>query len=179
MAKLSSRGRTCLAEAVREYSAEQLQAQHDRFYPDKAGELPLTKWERTIKRLMSDGKVLEKRTVQFKPDWLDKQGRRHDYGWKVAATLKPGKTVADFIAVYSGPTKSGKPSQWTVTTNVRERTPVISQRRIIAAIESGDYVGFCTDCGSDQSGVEPDASGYTCQSCGKPSVQGAENLLGV
>lgn len=175
MAKLSSRGRTCLAEAVREYTEDQLQARHDKFWND--GKPSLTNWERTTKRLMSDGKVLEKRDVRFRPDQFDRSGRHHSYGWKVAAKLKAGKTVADFIAVYSGPTKSGKPSQWTVTTNVRERTPVISQRRIIAAIESGDYVGFCTDCGADQSGVEPDAEGYTCQSCGKPSVQGAENLL--
>ncbi|MBM84699.1 MAG: hypothetical protein CMM47_01580 [Rhodospirillaceae bacterium] len=34
--------------------------------------------------------------------------------------------------------------------------------------------GICMTCGNVQSGVEPDARGYTCESCGESAVQGAE-----
>ena len=178
MAKLNARGRTCLAEVSREYTEEQLQRQHDKFWND--GKPSLTFWERCTKRLMSDGKVLEKRDVRFRPDWMDKAGRRHSYGWKVAAKLKAGKTTADFLAVYTAPRKDGSPSPWTVNSGAQgARTPVISEKRIIRAIESGEYIGFCTACGAEQSGVEPDANGYTCESCQQPAVNGAESLLGV
>ena len=176
MAKLSARGRTCLAEATREYSAEQLQSAHDKYWAD--GKPSLTSWERRTKRLMSDGTILEKHDVLFRPGPYD-YGRehRHSYGWKVAAKLKHGKSTADFIAVYSADRKSGAPSPWTVTTSGIGRTVVISQARIMRAVESGDSIGFCTSCGADQGGVEPDARGYTCQSCGRPEVCGAAELL--
>lgn len=45
-----------------------------------------------------------------------------------------------------------------------------------AALETGTE-GFCLACGQSQDGVEPDAKRYTCESCGKPNVYGAENLL--
>ena len=77
MAKLSARGRTIHVEAVREYSAATLQAAHDRMYPDKIGELALTIWERKTRRLMSDGKILEKIDLRFQPDQYDPAGRRH------------------------------------------------------------------------------------------------------
>jgi DNA-directed RNA polymerase subunit RPC12/RpoP len=54
---------------------------------------------------------------------------------------------------------------------------VISTRRIMAAIESGEHVGFCVECGKKAHGVEPDARNYECKSCGKMSVFGAEELL--
>ena len=38
-------------------------------------------------------------------------------------------------------------------------------------------VGFCTTCGEEQSGVEPDGERYTCESCGANTVYGAEMLL--
>lgn len=188
MAKLSARGRTCLAEATREYTAEQLQSAHDRYKasytPDylAGSDLALTVWERKTKRLMSDGTVLEKIDVRFRPSpncsWEGPQGRRHSYGWKVSGKLKAGKTAEDFRAIYSADTKAGKPSPWTVT-NGSGVTPakVISQRRIVQAIESGESIGFCTSCGAEQYGVEPDANGYTCEGCGQPSVSGAEDLL--
>jgi len=187
MAKLSARGRKAEAEAVREYDEATLQRFHDRFertykadYID-GSDPSLTIWERCTKRLMSDGKILEKRDVRFRPSpnctWDDPKGRLHSYGWKVAATLKPGKTVDDFVAIYSGPTKSGKPSPWTVSrTNLRPAV-IISQRRIMAAVESGDSIGFCTACGAEAYGVEPDANSYKCESCGQMAVSGAENLL--
>ncbi len=37
--------------------------------------------------------------------------------------------------------------------------------------------GICTVCGEEQSGVEPDARGYGCESCGAPTVYGVEELL--
>lgn len=176
MAKLSSRGRTCVAEATREYTSEQLQAHHDRTWND--GKPSLTEWERRTKRLMTDGTVLEKHDVLFRPGPFDYPGsRRHSYGWKVAAKLKAGKTAADFVAIYQAPRKSGADSPWTVTTTGIGRTVVISQARIVLAVESGESIGFCTSCGAERDGVEPDARGYTCESCGEPDVCGAEELL--
>ena len=55
--------------------------------------------------------------------------------------------------------------------------PKITSDRIIAAVESGDYMGFCLACGDEAYGVEPDARKYECESCGKDKVYGAEELL--
>jgi len=187
MAKLSARNRTALVEVTREYTVESLQHAHDRFQASyKADYVPgsdpsLTVWERCTRRLMSDGKILEKRDVRFRPSpnctWEDPQGRRHCYGWKVHGKLKGGLTAADFARVYAADTKSGKPSPWTVTTGAVKAPIVISQKRIMAAVESGEQIGFCTECGSEQMGVEPDANGYKCEACGHMAVTGAENLL--
>jgi hypothetical protein len=191
MAKLNARGRTVKVEATKEYSAEQLQRAHDKYiaraYPtgtfddgQPIGETTrkaLTIWERVTRRLMSDGTILEKRDVRFQPDWMDKDGRRHSYGWKVHGKLKPGLTADDFARIYSDNRKDGSPSTWTVTRSGFVPAKVISQRRIMAAIERDDHTGFCTSCGSEQGGVEPDANGYRCESCGQMSVSGAEQLL--
>ncbi len=40
-----------------------------------------------------------------------------------------------------------------------------------------DCQGICCKCGDTQSGVEPDAEGYTCESCGEPAVVGFEDAL--
>ena len=40
-----------------------------------------------------------------------------------------------------------------------------------------DNPGFCTACGADAEGVEPDARGYECEECGAHAVYGAEELL--
>ena len=37
--------------------------------------------------------------------------------------------------------------------------------------------GFCTVCGFQQGGCEPDAREYTCENCGEDKVFGAEELL--
>jgi predicted RNA-binding Zn-ribbon protein involved in translation (DUF1610 family) len=187
MAKLSARGRTCRVEVSREYDAATLQKAHDRYersykadYVD-GSDPALTVWERVTKRLMSDGKVLEKRDVRFRPSpactWEDPNGRRYSYGWKVAATLKAGKTPADYIAIYSAPRKDGSPSPWTVNTGHIAPAKVISTKRLMAAVESGESIGFCTSCGSEQDGVEPDAHDYKCEACGQMAVYGAEELL--
>lgn len=37
--------------------------------------------------------------------------------------------------------------------------------------------GFCVACGEECGPVEPDARGYTCESCDEPEVYGLEELL--
>ena len=49
--------------------------------------------------------------------------------------------------------------------------------RIIDAIESGEYIGFYTECGEETYGVESDARRYECDACGAEAVYGAEELL--
>jgi predicted RNA-binding Zn-ribbon protein involved in translation (DUF1610 family) len=53
----------------------------------------------------------------------------------------------------------------------------ISIDRIMAAVQEDSNIGFCTACGEEVSGVEPDARKYKCESCGKKAVYGAEELL--
>ena len=38
-------------------------------------------------------------------------------------------------------------------------------------------IGFCISCGDEAYGVEPDACKYPCESCGKNTVYGAEELV--
>ncbi len=49
--------------------------------------------------------------------------------------------------------------------------------QIMDAIREDDYRGFCIACGAEAFGVEPDAEKYICETCGKPCVFGAEQLL--
>ena len=44
-------------------------------------------------------------------------------------------------------------------------------------LEEYEHCGFCTHCGSTQSGVEPDATDYRCEDCGQYSVSGLETVL--
>ena len=53
----------------------------------------------------------------------------------------------------------------------------VTTEQIVAAIECDDNRGFCLACGAEAYGVEPDARRYVCESCGKPKVYGAEELL--
>ncbi len=48
----------------------------------------LTTWERSTYSVRSDGHILRKDDCRFKPDWLDKDGRFHSYGWKLYRKLK-------------------------------------------------------------------------------------------
>ena len=49
---------------------------------------------------------------------------------------------------------------------------------IVAAYEAGGYTGWCTSCGIEVScGVDPDACGDPCESCGERAVYGTEELL--
>ena len=43
--------------------------------------------------------------------------------------------------------------------------------------EDLDNPGFCTACGEDVEGYEPDARRCLCEYCGKRAVYGAEELL--
>lgn len=45
------------------------------------------------------------------------------------------------------------------------------------AIMSGDYVGFCLECGAEKDGCEPDARNYECDECGTFAVFGAEECI--
>ena len=40
-----------------------------------------------------------------------------------------------------------------------------------------DDPGFCTECGAENDGCEPDARRYTCTECGKRAVYGAAEIL--
>jgi len=53
--------------------------------------------------------------------------------------------------------------------------PVMTESEYIDATESCD--GFCICCGEIALGVEPDASQYRCDCCGKHGVIGFEELL--
>jgi hypothetical protein len=53
----------------------------------------------------------------------------------------------------------------------------ISIQQIMEAIELDEGIGFCTACGEQAYGCEPDARNYTCEACGKKKVFGAEELL--
>lgn len=59
--------------------------------------------------------------------------------------------------------------------------PSITAERVCEAVNrhntSLDDAGFCTACGAEAQGVEPDAEDYECESCGEPAVQGADKLL--
>ncbi len=46
-----------------------------------------------------------------------------------------------------------------------------------AAILDDSMEGICLDCNERTSNVEPDAEGYTCESCGAPRVYGIEQAL--
>ena len=52
---------------------------------------------------------------------------------------------------------------------------MINLDEVIDAAECLD--GFCISCGFRQGGCEPDASRYTCEDCGKPTVYGAEEII--
>ena len=56
----------------------------------------------------------------------------------------------------------------------------ITEERLLGALESSqlglDDPGFCTACGADACGVEPDARRYVCEACGEKAVYGAEEL---
>jgi hypothetical protein len=45
------------------------------------------------------------------------------------------------------------------------------------AVENDDMVGFCTACGHEQDGCEPDARNYECENCGEKKIFGAQELL--
>lgn len=59
--------------------------------------------------------------------------------------------------------------------------PSVTLDRVCDAVEREqttlDNPGFCTACGAEADGVEPDARNYDCEACGAPAVYGASELL--
>lgn len=53
----------------------------------------------------------------------------------------------------------------------------ITFARLEEAILKNDDSGFCTHCGAETNGVEPDAERYPCEECATNRVYGAEQLL--
>jgi hypothetical protein len=51
----------------------------------------------------------------------------------------------------------------------------ITLEEVECAMEQG--AGICTQCGSEQLCVEPDAENYECEQCGEFAVCGAEEIL--
>lgn len=54
---------------------------------------------------------------------------------------------------------------------------MIDIETIMEAAKRDDNTGFCTACGAEVDGVEPDARNYKCEECGRNKVFGAEELL--
>jgi hypothetical protein len=56
----------------------------------------------------------------------------------------------------------------------------VTPQRVCEAVERAastlDDPGFCTQCGEEADGVEPDARAYECECCGSHAVYGAEEL---
>jgi len=48
---------------------------------------------------------------------------------------------------------------------------------VIEAAEREDGTGFCTACGEEAYGCEPDARGYECECCGERKVYGAAEIV--
>ena len=59
--------------------------------------------------------------------------------------------------------------------------PTIDPERLLQAAEEqmlGDgNAGFCTACGEERDGCEPDARRYPCEACGANKVYGASELI--
>lgn len=131
-------------------------------------------WARLTRTYHADGKILQKHDCKFKPSGYS-AGERYSYGWKLFAKLKKDVSPVAHVAKQIELIQSGK-SKWTIVTGGRP-VVMISQTRIMRAVESGESIGFCKECGHSQDGCEPDARGYKCESCGAMEVYGAEEML--
>ncbi len=134
-------------------------------------------WERVTRTYHADGKVLQRYDVRFKPDMYHPEGELHSYGWKLFGKIKKDRTAQEAVDNIA---KSIQAKSDTATWKIIAGGPapvIISQDRIIKAIESGESIGFCRDCGHKHYGVEPDARNYECESCGAMAVYGAEEML--
>jgi len=60
----------------------------------------LCSWKRRTLAVMSNGRVLEKVNVMFRPDAFNPNDRRHSYGWKVKGRLGATATPETFRAAY-------------------------------------------------------------------------------
>lgn len=135
-----------------------------------------TTWERKTRAYMSDGTILQKFDVRFKPMGYQTVGEVHSYGWKVFGKLKPEITMTAHVAKITSGSLVAPDSKWKIIAG-GPAPVVISQARIMQAIEDGGNAGFCLACGAEADGCEPDARNYTCESCGAHEVYGAEECL--
>jgi hypothetical protein len=136
-----------------------------------------TDWNRLTRAYMADGKILEKFDVHFKADTFRPAGEAYSYGWKLGLRqLKPGINIREHVAKIAKKISETPVTAWKVISG-GPAPVIISQSRIMAAIESGENAGFCKACGAQAYGVEPDARNYTCESCGQAEVYGAEEML--
>jgi len=59
--------------------------------------------------------------------------------------------------------------------------PSITKERLYDAVKEQMYgtenPGFCTSCGADHDGCEPDARKYLCYECDENAVWSAEELM--
>ena len=62
---------------------------------------------------------------------------------------------------------------YTTTKGVSQFRPRLTE----AEYHDSDNAGFCLACGSEASGVEPDARRYPCGACREHKVYGLEELL--
>ena len=133
-------------------------------------------WQRVTRVYMSDGKCLQKLDVHFKADTFRPTGESYSYGWKLHAKAKPGFSGQDVVDSILRNLAAKPESKWKVIKG-GPKPVIISQSRIMRAVESGDNLGFCKACGAEAYGVEPDARNYSCESCGQHEVYGAEEML--
>ena len=162
MAKLSAHGRELLRVARERIVSD----------PDRS-----TTWERITRTYHADGKVLQKYDVRFKPDTYHPEGELHSYGWKLFGKIKKDRTAQEAVDNIARSIQSkGDQSTWKIIAG-GPAPVIISQAKVIRAIESGEYIGFCRECGHEHTGVEPDARNYTCEKCGASAVYGAEEFL--
>jgi hypothetical protein len=65
---------------------------------------------------------------------------------------------------------------YTTRSGVQQYRPVMGEEEYRTVHDAG--VGFCLACGEEaDSGVEPDARQYPCETCGQRKVYGLEELL--
>jgi hypothetical protein len=57
--------------------------------------------------------------------------------------------------------------------------PSVTLRRVIAAVEAENGIGFCIKCGNEQTGCEPLSRNMKCVVCGRSWVFGADEAFMV
>ena len=135
----------------------------------------LITWRRFTRTYHSDGTVLQKHDVRFKPSQFHNGGEFYSYGWKIFGKLKTDATPQVHCDRIVANMKANN-SKWRIVSG--GPAPVIlNMELVMRAAQSDESIGFCRECGAEQGGVEPDARGYKCESCGALEVYGAEEIL--
>jgi hypothetical protein len=136
-----------------------------------------TTWEKVTKTYHSDGKILQKHDLRWKPDTYHPHGELYSYGWKLWGNVKKGLNISEAIATVATKIREkGDQANWKIVSG-GPAPVIVSESAIMRAIESGEGLGFCKECGHEQDGCEPDARNYKCESCGAMAVYGAEEML--